>query len=167
MPSSACDLMGILLEWITLCGVVNRDIHDPPTDNECSIPQQILQYRCIRGSTQRTLSVDKLMHNIVLLRDDVVRDKGRWKMESCQGFFSLRSDWWQNSAEACTLHRAPSPLNYCRNHFFTSVPPQCSLTSFSLAWFRPEIFLLPKDTHAICINTMENLPQNILSCSKT
>ncbi len=58
MPSSACDLMGILLEdhvlleLITLCGVENRDIHDPPTDNECSIPHQILQYRFIRGSTQ-------------------------------------------------------------------------------------------------------------------
>lgn len=83
------------------------------------------------------------------------------------GFFYLRFDWWQNSAEAGTLHRAPSSLNYCRNHFFTSVPPQCSLTSFSLARFGPEMILLHKDTHAISANTTENLPQNILACSKT
>ncbi len=39
-------------------------------------------------SDLKTLSVDKIMHNIVLLRDDVMRDKEQWQMESCQGFFS-------------------------------------------------------------------------------
>lgn len=124
MPSSACDLMGILLEWITLCGVVNRDIHDPPTDNECSIPTTdtaISMHPRINTTDLKTLLVDKVMHNTVLLRDDVMRDKERWQTESCQVFFSLRCDWWQNSAEAGTLHRAPSLLNFCRNHFMLSL----------------------------------------------
>lgn len=169
VPSSACDLMGILLEdhvlleLITLCGVENRDIHDPPTDNECSIPHQILQYRFIQGSTQRFEDSFGGQSNAQHCFTPRWCDERQRAMANGElsGFFLSDLIYDRTQQRTGTLHRTQSPLNYCTNHFSTSVPPQCSLTSFSLAWFGPEMILLHKDTHAICANTTENLPQKI------